>query len=43
MAEEVSKVILDILKHLGNMDEATAVNTLEDLKRMYRYQEDIFG
>jgi len=43
MAEEVGQALLDILTHLGNMDKATAAATLEDMKKIYRYQEDIFG
>ena len=43
MAEEVSQAVLDILKHLGNMDQATAAATLKDMRKLGRYQEDIFG
>ena len=43
MAEEVSQAVLDILTHLGNMDQATAAATLMDMRKLGRYQEDIFG
>jgi sulfite reductase alpha subunit-like flavoprotein len=34
---------MEILTHLGNMDKATAAATLEDMRKLGRYQEDIFG
>eukprot|EP00090_Calanus_glacialis_P008219 TRINITY_DN16532_c0_g1_i1.p1 TRINITY_DN16532_c0_g1~~TRINITY_DN16532_c0_g1_i1.p1 ORF type:complete len:631 (-),score=117.19 TRINITY_DN16532_c0_g1_i1:122-1768(-) len=43
MAEEVSQAVLDILIRLGNMDQATAAATLTDMRKLGRYQEDIFG
>ena len=43
MAEEVSKAVLDILKHLGNMDQELAEATLQGMRKLKRYQEDIFG
>ena len=43
MAEEVGQAVLEILKHLGNMDKATAAETLEQMRKDGRYQEDIFG
>ena len=43
MAEEVGQAVLEILKHLGNMDKATAAATLEESRANLRYQEDIFG
>ena len=43
MAEEVGQAVLEILKHMGNMDKTAAAETLEDMRRQLRYQEDIFG
>merc|ERR1711892_718683 len=43
MAEEVGQALTEVLTHLGNMDKATANATLEDMRKLYRYQEDIFG
>ena len=43
MAEEVGQALVEILTHLGNMDKNTATATLEDMRKLYRYQEDIFG
>jgi len=43
MADDVGKTIIDTLKHLGNMDAVTAKETLEDMRKQGRYQEDIFG
>ena len=43
MAEEVGNALIEILTHLGNMDKTTAADTLENMRKLYRYQEDIFG
>ena len=43
MAEEVSQAVLDILTHLGDIDQATAAATLKVMRKLGRYQEDIFG
>ena len=43
MAEEVRQALLEILKHLGNMDKVSAAETLERMRNDGRYQEDIFG
>merc|ERR1712013_359917 len=43
MAEEVGNALIEILTHLGNMDKTTATDTLENMRKLYRYQEDIFG
>jgi len=43
MAEKVARKIVQILTHVGNMDDVTALATLENIKKQQRYQEDIFG
>eukprot|EP00092_Neocalanus_flemingeri_P047947 GFUD01054533.1.p1 GENE.GFUD01054533.1~~GFUD01054533.1.p1 ORF type:complete len:629 (+),score=148.80 GFUD01054533.1:244-1887(+) len=43
MAEDVGQAVLGILKHLGNVDKATAEETLEEMKKLGRYQQEIFG
>ena len=43
MAEEVGQAVLEVLKHLGNMDDEKAALTLERMRKLGRYQEDIFG
>ena len=43
MASEVGQALLDSLTHLGNIDRATAEATLGNMRKLGRYQEDIFG
>ena len=43
MAEEVSNAVLEILKHLGNMSSEAAAHTFDQMRKLGRYQEDIFG
>jgi len=43
MAEEVSNAVLEILKHLGNMSSEDAAETFDQMRKIGRYQEDIFG
>jgi len=43
MAEEVGNAVLEVLKHLGNMSGETAAETLDQMRKLGRYQEDIFG
>ena len=43
MAQGVESVIIDILKHIGNMNKDAAAESLEEMRRNKRYQEDIFG
>ena len=43
MAEAVENTMLEILKHIGNMDTETAQEKFDVMKKNLRYQEDIFG
>ena len=43
MAEAVEKTLLEILKHIGNLDSETAQEKFDSMRRNLRYQEDIFG
>ena len=43
MAEGVEKSLKDILRHIGNMDTETVEATFEEMRKNFRYQEDIFG
>ena len=43
MAEDVENTLLGILRHIGNMDQEAAVEKFADMRKNFRYQEDIFG
>ena len=43
MAEAVEKTLLEILKHIGNLDSDTAQGKFDSMRKNLRYQEDIFG
>jgi len=43
MAEDVENTLLGILRHIGNMDKEAAVEKFADMRKNFRYQEDIFG
>ena len=43
MAEDVENTLLEILKHIGNMDAEAAAEKFADMRKNFRYQEDIFG
>ena len=43
MAEAVKKTLLEIMKHIGNLDIEGAQEKLDSMRRNHRYQEDIFG
>jgi len=43
MAEDVENTLLEILKHIGNMDKDAAIEKFADMRKNFRYQEDIFG
>ena len=43
MAEDVKKTLVDILKHIGNMDTDAAQKKFESMRKNLRYQEEIFG
>lgn len=43
MAEGVENTMLDILETAGNMDREAALETLNNMRKTNRYQEDIFG
>ena len=43
MAEAVENKLLEILKHIGNMDTEAAQEKFDSMRRNLRYQEDIFG
>ena len=43
MAEAVEKTLLEILKHIGNLDSDTAQQKFDSMRKNLRYQEDIFG
>ena len=43
MAEAVEKTLLEILKHIGNLDSDTAQEKFDSMRKNLRYQEDIFG
>ena len=43
MAEDVENTLLEILRHIGNMDKEAAEEKFADMRKNFRYQEDIFG
>lgn len=43
MAVGVENSLKNILQHIGNMDHDGIEKTFEEMKRIGRYQEDIFG
>lgn len=43
MAEQVEKTLRHVLMEFGKMESITAENTMEEMRKNYRYQEDIFG
>lgn len=43
MAEDVENTLLEILRHIGNMDREAAAEKFADMRKNFRYQEDIFG
>jgi len=43
MAEGVEKALKDILRHIGNLDPDAVEATFEEMRKNFRYQEDIFG
>ena len=43
MAEAVENTLLEILKHIGNLDRESALEKIANMRKNLRYQEDIFG
>ena len=43
MAEAVENTLLEILKHIGNLDRESAMEKISNMRKNLRYQEDIFG
>ena len=43
MAVGVENSLKNILQHIGNMDDDGIEKTFKEMKRIGRYQEDIFG